>query len=301
MQFYGVIVTFNRKKLLMENLDILFKQNDKLDRIIIIDNHSTDGTKNAILERYSSMIKYIDYVYMEENTGGAGGFYEGVLRAYDSGADFVYLMDDDGKPYDENTISKIKKAAKKLYKQNKLLFINSLVTTNGKDLSFGFWPSISKDKQIDIINSKAIENIFVGKANPFNGTLISKELIKKIGYPRKEFFLSRDETDYQRRSENVGALIATVVDSVYCHPASKLKYKKIFNIYVQIYPDLLKEYYYLRNAFYTYKEIGKNKIKWLCIMRALTIILYEDQKIKRLMQIKEALNDSLSNNMGKKK
>ena len=40
----AVVVTYNRKELLMECLDALKKQTCKIEKIIVIDNNSNDGT-----------------------------------------------------------------------------------------------------------------------------------------------------------------------------------------------------------------------------------------------------------------
>ena len=43
-----IVVTYNRKELLIENINALLKQTYKNLDILVIDNHSTDGTKMAI-------------------------------------------------------------------------------------------------------------------------------------------------------------------------------------------------------------------------------------------------------------
>ena len=40
----AVIVTYNRKNLLAENIEMLLKQSRYIDKIFVIDNCSTDGT-----------------------------------------------------------------------------------------------------------------------------------------------------------------------------------------------------------------------------------------------------------------
>ena len=137
MKCTAIIVTYNRYELLKENLLMIEKQTKQLDKVLIIDNHSHDDIRIKIEKFIKNLKLNIDYRYMEENFGGAGGFYYGVKFAYEE-ADFLWLMDDDGKPYNEFTFEKIYDVASKLYKKNKLLFLNSLVTYNGTDLSFGF-------------------------------------------------------------------------------------------------------------------------------------------------------------------
>ena len=48
MKIVAVVVTYNRKKLLLECLNALFGQTNPLDEIVVLDNASTDGTKQEL-------------------------------------------------------------------------------------------------------------------------------------------------------------------------------------------------------------------------------------------------------------
>ena len=85
----AVVVTYNRKELLKECLDALLAQTHPLDSIILIDNASTDGTPEFLKEKGFLDNPKIDYVRLSENSGGAGGFYEGMKRGYEKGFDWV--------------------------------------------------------------------------------------------------------------------------------------------------------------------------------------------------------------------
>lgn len=301
MTCIGVIVTYNRKKLLLENLCMLRRQTLKLDKVLIIDNHSDDGTKEAVFKEYNEEENWIDYRYMAENSGGAGGFYYGVKYAYELQYDFIWLMDDDGRPFNTDTFERIMTRVYDLYRENKLLFINSLVTYDGKELSFGFLPFVDKKGQFELVRKGQKDGIYYGKANPFNGTLITREIVDSVGYPQKDFFMSRDEIEYMKRCEKAGAIIATIVDSIYYHPPSKLQYKKIGRWSIQIYDNLDKEYYFMRNTVCIYKRDSFVKIIGLICIRVITIVLYENKKMKRLVQMRQAIKDAKEGNMGKRK
>lgn len=298
MNCIGVIVTYNRKELLVKNLEMLSKQSRHVDKVLIIDNHSTDSTKEYVESIFGNS-DWIDYRYMDNNYGGAGGFYYGVKYARELNYDSMWLMDDDGRPYNEYTFENMMNAASELYQKNALLFLNSFVTFDGIQLSFGFWPTKSQNEQLMQIKKKQENGVLYNKANPFNGTLITKELVDAVGYPRKEFFMSRDETDYMKRSMDCGALVATVVSSIYYHPASKLVYKRIGKISTQVYTDLDKEYYFMRNLTCTYTK-KKIKIWEFSCLRIATIIFFENQKLRRIKQIFTAIHDGLNNKMGKR-
>ena len=50
----AVVVTFNRKVLLCECLDALLAQNVAVDRIVLIDNASSDGTEDCLRRKDTS-------------------------------------------------------------------------------------------------------------------------------------------------------------------------------------------------------------------------------------------------------
>ena len=68
----AVIVSYNRKELLKEAIEHLLKQQAENLDILVVDNASTDGTKEYI-QGYIDDNKII-YENTGSNIGGAGGF-----------------------------------------------------------------------------------------------------------------------------------------------------------------------------------------------------------------------------------
>jgi rhamnopyranosyl-N-acetylglucosaminyl-diphospho-decaprenol beta-1,3/1,4-galactofuranosyltransferase len=54
---------------------------------------------------------------------------------------------------------------------------------------------------------------------PFNGVLVTRELVERIGLVREEYFIWGDDHEYRLRAEKAGARIATVTDARVLHPA----------------------------------------------------------------------------------
>jgi rhamnopyranosyl-N-acetylglucosaminyl-diphospho-decaprenol beta-1,3/1,4-galactofuranosyltransferase len=54
---------------------------------------------------------------------------------------------------------------------------------------------------------------------PFNGVLVTRDLVDRIGLVREEFFIWGDDHEYRLRAERAGARIATVVDARLRHPS----------------------------------------------------------------------------------
>ena len=94
----AVVVTYNRKDLLIECLEAIQSQSYPVSSILLIDNASTDGTHDALNDK--GFLKNNNFIYclMETNLGGAGGFHEGFRRAAKLKNDFIWIMDDDTVP-----------------------------------------------------------------------------------------------------------------------------------------------------------------------------------------------------------
>ena len=101
MKTAGVVVTYNRKEELVKNIKAILSQSYVVDRYYIIDNHGSDNTEKLLQEEGILDNKVIEYVYLKENIGGAGGFYTGLKMAYEDGYDYICLMDDDAHTMDD--------------------------------------------------------------------------------------------------------------------------------------------------------------------------------------------------------
>ena len=90
-----VVVTFNRADLLRRMLAGLAALTRQPDAVIVVDNASTDHTRQVLEEAGNRALLAI---HEDRNLGGAGGFHRGVREAYDRGYDRIWLMDDDVVP-----------------------------------------------------------------------------------------------------------------------------------------------------------------------------------------------------------
>ena len=86
----AVVATHNRRDLLASCLDRLEAQSRRPDRILVVDNASTDGTGELLATRDG-----IEVERLEVNAGGAGGFAHGLRVAHEAGYDWIWLLDDD--------------------------------------------------------------------------------------------------------------------------------------------------------------------------------------------------------------
>lgn len=297
----AVIVTFNRKELLLKNINMCLKQSYKLDLIMIVDNHSTDGTQEYIDNNITDELKpQIKYIYKDSNTGGAGGFAYGVQCAKNMGFDYILLMDDDGHPADYDTVKHIMEYVEKEKLEGKSIFLNSLVICSDDDLSFGLFQENKIVYKKNEIKTEFVKNF----CNPFNGTLLSKELLNEIGIPREDYFIKGDEKEYLARAISHKAYIGTVTNSLYWHP-TPFKNVEEKNILGVTFKNNLeaewKEYYNVRNTFvnnklYSSKPL-RNNVRFL-FGRMIKVMLYSHHKSKMLRTMLLGAWHAKKNKMG---
>jgi GT2 family glycosyltransferase len=87
-----IVLTWNGKALTVECLDSLANVNYASLDVIVVDNASSDGTADAVSQRFGERVTL---VINEHNLGFAGGNNVGIRRALDSGADYILLLNND--------------------------------------------------------------------------------------------------------------------------------------------------------------------------------------------------------------
>lgn len=186
----AVVVTYNRLDLLKLCIEKLKEQNYTLNKIIIVNNASTDGTTEYLNKISSSEI--FEIINLKENLGGAGGFYYGIKRAYEIECDYIWIMDDD-------TIATPTSLMK---------LMDALLVLKGKKVGFLTSNVLYKDNlpcMMNIPNTVYRWNEFIKEGiveishTSFVAMLIPSKVVKKVGLPIKEYFIWGDDGEYSTR------------------------------------------------------------------------------------------------------
>ena len=192
-------VSYNSSEIIEKTIDALLRQTYPVDKIVIADNCSTDENRKR-LSSYTNKSSKIDIVWLNNNGGGAGGFYEAMKYAREQyNPDWYWLMDDDAYPEDK-CLSILMETKKTL---NNVGFIAPIIwgIDNRKHQLYHARKSTSKKYQFEIVADsyeqlKPIEQIDV---TAFVGPLISNIAVKECGLPRPGYFLEGDDRDYTFR------------------------------------------------------------------------------------------------------
>jgi rhamnopyranosyl-N-acetylglucosaminyl-diphospho-decaprenol beta-1,3/1,4-galactofuranosyltransferase len=246
----AVVVTFNRVGLLPRCLNALAIQTLPLAEIIVVDNASTDTTQTVLQEQFRDKVTVVRMAY---NTGGAGGFHTGVEHALAHGAEWIWLMDDDGFA-NPDTLARL------IERSDTLDVINPLVCLPNERnlLSFGLRVGGGLTRHAPAVRAASLEDgILPNEINPFNGTLIRAETILKHGNIRPEMFIWGDEVEFVLRVLHEGARVGTVTTAFFNHPENQRKTVQLgsFGALTEC-PANFSRFFYRNSGFYTWRYRG---------------------------------------------
>jgi len=197
-------------------------------------------------------------VIHQANLGGAGGFHTGIKTAYEKGYDWIWCMDDDGLPH----IDALEQLLK--YEKKSDGILNSLVVSksDADELVFGLEDYTNKIFYTKVSETK--NQVSIDGGNFFNGTLIHKNTISKVGLPNPLFFIYGDDLEYYFRIKSKAFTIKTIPTSIIDHPEQKHIYVGKWKLFYRInYLNLLGVNYVPRNLiaiWYLYEEYSFRRL-----------------------------------------
>lgn len=231
----SVILNTNRRDDTLACLDSLARGNYPRHSAIVLDNHSTDGSVDAIRKQYPD----VQIVNLQENLGYAGNNNVGIRMALDQGADWVFVLNED-------TVQDADCLAR-------------LIAVGEKDASIGILgPMVYHFDEPDYIQSGGgilgpnWESIHLAKDEPDRGQrsetrpvewvsgcaiLVRRQVIEQVGMIDARFFYYWEETEWCLRAGKAGWKVVHV-------PAAKLWHKGVQRNYTPK-PSLM--YYSTRN------------------------------------------------------
>lgn len=209
----AVVVTFNRLALLQRLVERLH-QVPEVSEVLIVDNASTDGTGEWLGSTDAGSVRFRT---LAENGGGAGGFHDGLEWAMERDADLVWLMDDDGLP-------EVDCLPELLARGRGLDFWGPLVVADDDTSRLVFPIRMPGTATIlrtvaDVERHADAPPLVSDVVIPFNGVLVTRDLVERIGLPREEFFIWGDDVEYLWRAREAGARVATVSSALVVHPS----------------------------------------------------------------------------------
>ncbi|KAF0519021.1 glycosyltransferase family 2 protein [Pediococcus pentosaceus] len=268
----AIVLTYNKKDLLKENIKCLLDQEYSDLKILVVDNKSTDGTRELIEELSDD--ERLNYVNTGDNLGGAGGFSYGIEYAIQNfQCDYLWIMDDDTMPL-KSSLSELMVASDKLhgefgYLSSQVVYTDGSLCNMNKQIVDKSWFESSKLLESGLLQIK--------KAS-FVSMLVKRQVVLEVGLPISDFFIWYDDTEYTARiAEKFPSFLVS---------KSKVLHKMKTNISLDITTDTADrlDRYRLayRNYYYIARREGfKAKIRfYVYILKTIKRIIASDDKQK---------------------
>jgi len=189
----AVVVTYNRRPLLLESLAAVHAQSRAPDAVIVVDNASTDETAAAVRSHYPA----VTLAELARNTGGAGGFASGLALALADGADLVWLMDDDTVPQ-RHALRALLEARGHHPGRPPAVLASRVIWTDGRPHPMNTpraKPFASKDERA----AAAATGCVPIRSASFVSILLDAGVSRERGLPQADYFLWNDDFEYTTR------------------------------------------------------------------------------------------------------
>ena len=215
-----IIVTYKRQQLLERVLGSILELRSVPWRVVVVDNENSAQTREIVAsfgeradELWGRMAQDPDseggtsravYDPMLENTGGSGGFSEGVRRAYELGADWFWVMDDDVTVLPEglDVLERWSHEAEAIMGQRRDFDGGHFYWQHRFSTTLGIYNPFSRDRW------RPGERFKLCNVLCFEGCCFSRRVVEQIGLPDARFFIYLDDALY-------GYLASKVTDVIY--------------------------------------------------------------------------------------
>ncbi len=243
-----VIVTRNRPLLLSRCLAGIREQSRAPDSIFVVDDAGACDLEH-IVEQYPRAT----LLRLTTNQGPAAAFGAGISAALADGADFIWMMDDDGLPGGQSCLALLHARA-----QSEAADLVSPLICDIADMTRLAFPIRRHGRTRFTIASLGDDGPIHGFAHLFNGALVRAHVFAKIGLPDPRFFIRGDEVEFLLRMRRHRLRIVTDPSVTFFHPASGREIRPILGgrFYAVVPEDPLKRYHQFRNRGWIFSHYG---------------------------------------------
>jgi rhamnopyranosyl-N-acetylglucosaminyl-diphospho-decaprenol beta-1,3/1,4-galactofuranosyltransferase len=267
------VLSFNSVETLPRVINGIESQTRPPDRVIIIDNGSDDPTVRYLRQlppRY-------EVIYLPENVGLGAGHNTGWREAMkEADCRFIWTLENDSIP-PADCLERLMELANQLEEEA---------------VPFG----AVRPRQVhpDAPTPPRATEPHISTRLTFNGTLIPRHTVHRIGMIREDFFIDQDDWEFAHRLASAGLPIYVDPRATIFHLGKGRRSSSI-----------LRAYYRVRNKTYLRKSIERNPLavpeallrSGAAIVRTL---IKEDKKRSRIKARVAATRDGLKGDLGKK-
>lgn len=301
----ALVVTYNRLDQLQITVQrLLAARAEGVDRIVVVDNASTDGTAEWLATQTDPAL----VVHRcDVNGGGAGGFEVGMrLAAARFDPDWIMVMDDDARP-DAGTVAAFHEAER----GSAMAWSAAVYHPDGRICDMNrptfnpFWhrgmvwrilTGMLRGKGRDGFHLNAVDYAHTQyraiDSGSFVGLFISRAGVETVGYPDGSLFIYGDDALYSLKMRQAGGQILFDPSLRFEHDFTTMTDAE------QRFRPLWKAYYYYRNLLMVYR-LAAGAWFWLVVPLmtfkwGLKVRAHKGERLRYLALVARALRDGIT-------
>ena len=295
----SVTTARNASRVLPRHIDALLRQTRPLQEIVVVDDHSSDGSSAMLAERYPQ----VTVIRTAQNLGAAGAWAAGLsYAAIKNRHDWVWTFDDDSVPADDALESLLAGSASLSGLGSEVGMIAALPVHSETQTCYppllwreGFVKPSSEDLQ---------QPIWFADLVFASGVMARRELVEKIGLPRADFFMDFFDFEYCLRARSQGYRIAVITAVKMAHEVGHARRVRLLG-YTALWPDHApwREYYMSRNlAYAAWWLYPTRRTKWFVVRHmarhAGGALLFGSKKLACLRKMLQGFLDGRKASLG---
>ncbi|MFL1999790.1 glycosyltransferase family 2 protein [Microbacterium sp. A1-JK] len=286
------IVTYNRSHLLTRLLESIGRMEPKPGHVVVIDNASTDDTTEVVESLRAQLGTELVYRRLDTNTGGSGGFSEGMRVAYELGSEWMWLMDDDVEVISDGLARmggwtpRFRSIQGRRYDYDGSAFYWQYRVAESMAIPIPFAPAGFDASGFKEMNSGCFEGMF-----------IHRDIVREIGLPDPRFFIYWDDQMYGWLASRVTTSV--IVDDFVLRRTREIKQhdfgvrhmnasSNAYRYYIMRNRAYLKQYYRAHGA---YKPVPFAAGTALTLAKELVRLVLVERTIRGTSHLARGLRD----------
>ena len=296
----AVVVTYNIGSIYERNFLSLV---DQVDKIIIVDNHSTAETRTTLVKIKNNYCDKVEVLFNESNLGLAHAQNQGLQIAIDQQFTWVMLLDHDSR-LDSELIAQIKQAYCHMdpKQQDSVgILAPNIYDVNAQSFSSYVLPLLAIGfKRRHCVNCGTLSTLAVIAS----GSIIKVSALKKVGLMNEKLFIDAIDTEFCLRLISKHFSIYVVEKAILYHELGNRKTYQIGPVkIIPTFHSPLRRYYIYRNRIFVWKKYWNKVPSYILfefmatINDLLRIVFFEDEKVPKLTQVCRGFGDGVRNKL----